>query len=699
MAYMIGLNVVEVDGRGSPAIVGAAASVGGFNILTRRGVPNTPIRVTNFTQFVERFGSFFAGGLGAYMVKGFFDNGGQTAWINRVVDTNPATGHATASLSLLDGAAHGTLSLEAGYRGEDDPGVWGNDLFVKVTPASGYTSRILETARATVQGTPLAATVDLSALTALQVKIDGEATASSIAFAASDFANAAAATRAEIRDAINRKTSKLVASLSVDDRLVLTSAGETATLSGGWSSVQVTVAYAALGLSLMGSPAYGTAAGITAGGTRLAKTDGFKVGDAMRISDGTISAFAKILSIDTLTGAVTWTPAIGTPGSYDAKATTVAAVEFDLAIAVGTGDDEHLVENWKGLSMEPDLTNYAPTIINDTIRGSKYVTATDQNSVSPSGADIPAALAYTKFNPGRDGTPGASAFAGDQSARTGLYTFDPIDIQLLTCERTDQAIVNQALGYCANRGDCMYVGAVPEGYVAANQAVNYGKAFQGKKVYGALYGPWIKVLDPISTSASPYKFINPAGHCMGVFARTETVRGIWKAPAGDEAVISGALDVEQRLSDADHTDLVKSGSVNGIRAIPGAGIIIDASRTLSTDTRWLYVNVRLLFNYVKSSLKLGLRWVRQEPNRDMLWSSVKYNSVVPFLMGLWRQGAFGTGNPDDVFTVICDSSNNPPAEVEQGNFRLEVYFYPTRPAETIIITVGQQPAGGSASEG
>jgi phage tail sheath protein FI len=107
----------------------------------------------------------------------------------------------------------------------------------------------------------------------------------------------------------------------------------------------------------------------------------------------------------------------------------------------------------------------------------------------------------------------------------------------------------------------------------------------------------------------------------------------------------------------------------------------------------------LLFNYVKSSLKLGLRWVRQEPNRDMLWSSVKYNSVVPFLMGLWRQGAFGTGNPDDVFTVICDSSNNPPAEVEQGNFRLEVYFYPTRPAETIIITVGQQPAGGSASEG
>jgi len=35
--------------------------------------------------------------------------------------------------------------------------------------------------------------------------------------------------------------------------------------------------------------------------------------------------------------------------------------------------------------------------------------------------------------------------------------------------------------------------------------------------------------------------------------------------------------------------------------------VIDSSRTLSTSTLWLYVNVRLLFNYVESSLKAGLR--------------------------------------------------------------------------------------------
>jgi phage tail sheath protein FI len=234
--------------------------------------------------------------------------------------------------------------------------------------------------------------------------------------------------------------------------------------------------------------------------------------------------------------------------------------------------------------------------------------------------------------------------------------------------------------------------------VGGGTAIEYGAGFQGKKIYGALYGPWIKVLEPRAGASEPYRWIPPTGHVMGIYARTELNRGIHKAPAGDEARVLGALDVEYRLSDVEHTNLVKTGSVNGIRVLPGAGIVVDASRTLSTDTRWTYVNVRLLFNYVKSSLRTGLRWVRQEPNRDTLWNTVKYGSVQPFLLGLWRQGAFGTGEPGDVFTVICDATNNPPDEVDKGNFKVEVYFYPSKPAETIVIVVGQQASGGSAGE-
>ena len=226
----------------------------------------------------------------------------------------------------------------------------------------------------------------------------------------------------------------------------------------------------------------------------------------------------------------------------------------------------------------------------------------------------------------------------------------------------------------------------------------FGQNFRAAKVYGALYWPWITITDPIGAGPNPTKDIPPTGHVMGVYARIDQTRGVWKAPAGNEAVVRGALGVERNITDVDHTDLVKNGSINGIRLIRGSGIVIDSSRTLSTDTRWLYVNIRLLFNYVKASLREGLRWVKQEPNRDTLWNKIKFNSVTPFLLRLYQAEAFGTGAPSDVFTVICGPENNPPDEIALGNLRIEVYFYPARPAETILIIVGQQESGAFASE-
>lgn len=699
MSRNIGLNVVEVDGAGAPAIVGAAVSVGGFNILTRRGVPNRATQVTSFPQFVAQFGSFFSGGLGAYLVKGFFDNGGRTAYVNRVVATDAVTGAAPAVLILDDAAAADNLRLRGGQRGSVDPGTWGDDLYARVTQRLGTPVRIRETARATIQGTPLAAQVDMTALPSLSVRIDGAANPTVITFQASDFANPAQATRIEIRNAIRNRTTDLTADLSGDFRLVLTSAGNVALLAGTWSSLQVTAANATLGFAVMANPTLGTAAAITAGGTQLANVSGFVVGDVVRISDGTTTATVKLQSIVNSTSSVTWAPALANPAVFVASSTTLRRVEFDLTLAHGGTEDANVVETWTGLSMEPDLPNYAVTVLNDSLRGSRWVIANREGAPAVGGPQPqPAAIAFTRFTPGRDGTPTAVDFVGDAATRTGWNAFDPYDVQLLCSERTDPAIVTAALAYCELRGDCMFVGSVPEGYVEAGQALAYGKAFQGKKVYGALYGPWIKVLDPLSRSTAPYKFVPAVGHVMGVYSRVESTRGVWKAPAGDEANLLGALDVEFRLTEADHTDLVKNGSVNGIRVVPGSGIVVDASRTLSTDTRWLYVNVRLLFNYVKSSLRTGLRWVRQEPNRDRLWNLIKFNSITPFLLGLWRQGAFGTGSPEEVFTVICDASNNPPEEVEQGNLKVEVYFYPSRPAETIVIQVGQQPAGGFAAE-
>lgn len=702
MATNIGLNVVEVDGAGAPAIVGAATSVAAFNIITRRGVPNRAIRVDSFAKFVERFGTFFAGGLGAYLVKGFFDNGGQTAYINRVVATDPTTGASPASVNLQDGAPANTLQVEAGFRGVDDPGSWGDDVWVKPTATNTPQVRLAETAPATITGTALTEPVDMTALPSLFVRIDGDAAPFEVKFQPSDFpGGVATATRIQIRDAINKRTSNVVAAIS-GTSIVLTSAGNVAKLRNDWSSLQITTTNATLGFTAAGTPTFGTPATPATGGATLHRVDEFKVGDAVRIQDLATpanTALAKVMTVNPLTRAVTWAPTVAAIGGWAALQIRVRRVEFDLALAYKGTDPENVVETWTGLSMEPDVPNYAPKLLNDTLSGSRYVTVTDLNSASTVGADVPAAAtAFVRLNPGRDGTPTSNDFIGSSANRSGFNAFDAYDVQLLTCERTDSSIVAAALAYCATRGDCMYVGSVPEGSVEAGQALAYGQAFQARKVYGALYGPWLIVSDPIGTGTAPLKRLPPSGHVMGAYARIETARGVWKAPAGDEATLLGVLDVEYRMSDGEHTDLVRNGSVNGVRAVPRAGVIVDASRTLSTDTRWLYVNVRLLFNFVKSSLKQGLRWVRQEPNRDTLWNAIKFNSVRPFLLGLWRQGAFGTGTADQTFTVICDESNNPPNEVEQGNLKVEVYFYPARPAETIVIIVGQQPSGATAAE-
>jgi phage tail sheath protein FI len=698
----IGINVREVDGTGAPVLAAAPTSIAGFNILTRRGTPNQAVMVDSFARFVERFGGHFPGGLGAYLVKGYFDNGGQVAFVNRVVSNDPATGHLPATLALRDGAPADTLRISAGFRGTEDPGSWGNALQVRVEPSTPTTVRLREAAAATVTGTvALAAPVNMAPLPSLTLRVDGAADNTVITFLPADFpGGAAAATPEQIRDAINGRQSRVVASLLPAGNLVLTSTGEVARMTDGWTSIQVIAANATLGFAI--APAVnGTASAVTTTSAILRRTEDFDLGDAIQVFDPAVPAntqMVKLLSRNPLTGAVTWTPAIAGIAGWTAREIRVRNLRFTVTVAEGGTETENVRETWANLSMEADTPNYAPGRINDTVRGSRYIVAEDLLSASAVGADRPAALAWTPLAAGQDGTPTSVQFAGDPAARSGFHAFDPHDVQLLTCERTDPAIVTAALAYCENRGDCLYVGAVPEGFTEAGQALAYGQSFQAKKSYGALYAPWITIVDPAGVGDNPRRNIPPVGHVLGVFARVERSRGVWKAPAGDEANLAGVLDVTYRLTDAEHTQLVKDGSVNGIRAIPRAGIVIDSSRTLSTDPRWMYVGVRLLFNFVKSSLKNGLRWVRQEPNRNSLWNAVKFNAVNPFLLGLWRQGAFGTGSPEEVFTVICDASNNPPDQVDQGLLNVEVYFYPSKPAETIVITVGQQPSGASAAE-
>jgi hypothetical protein len=409
-----------------------------------------------------------------------------------------------------------------------------------------------------------------------------------------------------------------------------------------------------------------------------------------------------------------------------AATTVVTTAEFRLVVRYRSAPTapELVAEDWRNLSMETDSPDYVANRVNHTLTGSRYVTVTDVSGAAPSGLENPAVTAGRALTGATESAPTSTQFIGDAAAGTGLHAFDVAQVQLVAAPDAHllaaggrDAVVQAALDYSAARGDCMYVGAAPDRGRVSGVTVpralsdysqlesdyvttvsNYGRKFQSAKVFGALYSPWVRVSDAASVGPAPSRFVPPDGHVMGVYARTELERGIWKAPAGGGATIRGALEVAAAFDDVQHDGLVRGATVNGIRRQAGLGITVAASRTLSTDTRWWFVNVRLLFNYVKSSLREGLRFVRQEPHTDALRRTVANNVVRPFLLGLWRRGAFGTDPADDVFTIKCDAENNPPNEVDLGNFTIEVYFYPVKPAETVLIVVGQQPSGSSASE-
>jgi uncharacterized protein len=195
----------------------------------------------------------------------------------------------------------------------------------------------------------------------------------------------------------------------------------------------------------------------------------------------------------------------------------------------------------------------------------------------------------------------------------------------------------------------------------------------------AFYYPWVKVTDAIGELRLP-----PSGFVCGIFARVDTQRGFWKAPA-NEALL-GVSGLELNLSDAEQQILNPEG-INCIRSFASRGILLWGARTASSDPEWKYVNVRRYLLYMESSLSQGLQWTRFEPNSEALWSDLR-RTVENFLMRDWRSGALQGSTPDKAFYVHCDRGTMTQADVDNGRLVVEVGVAPVRPAEFVILRIG-----------
>ena len=106
--------------------------------------------------------------------------------------------------------------------------------------------------------------------------------------------------------------------------------------------------------------------------------------------------------------------------------------------------------------------------------------------------------------------------------------------------------------------------------------------------YGAIYFPWIYAPDPIGQGRNPKILLPPSGFMAGIYARTDNSRGVFKAPAGTEAGVAGALAPYVTVSDVEQ-DQLNPILVNVIRTVPGSGLVVWGTRTIGSDASWRYI--------------------------------------------------------------------------------------------------------------
>jgi phage tail sheath protein FI len=211
-----------------------------------------------------------------------------------------------------------------------------------------------------------------------------------------------------------------------------------------------------------------------------------------------------------------------------------------------------------------------------------------------------------------------------------------------------------------------------------------------KSDYAALYYPWLQVYDPASQKTI---HVPPSGHIAGIYARVDSQRGVFKAPANEP--IFGALGVTDKISKRLQAGLNSQG-VNCIRELNGSTLVWGA-RTWGGDVNgdFTYISTRRLFNYIRESIDEGTQWVVFEPNSPDLWARIR-REVTAFLTMVWRSGALFGNTPEEAFFVKCDTETNPPEDRKLGKVTAEIGVSVVTPAEFVIFSLSQQIGSGGS---
>lgn len=370
---------------------------------------------------------------------------------------------------------------------------------------------------------------------------------------------------------------------------------------------------------------------------------------------------------------------------------------------VDANGDVLRVEDLTGLTSDPNDPQYAVSTVN---RLSQMIRLVDVGNADPAPfLQTGPQIVFQTLTGGADGDFPENQLADaliaqvtDDSAALSRIAPDLFNILCIpaTSNMTDPAagkVLAAAQKYCQDRRAFLIIDIPPSGRVGSpSQMLQW---FQSNltslslpSACAAVYYPRLRIADPLNSHE--LREFGVSGTIAGIFATTDVNRGVWKAPAGAQAVVSGAVPA-YIMTDADNGILNPLG-INTIRSFPVYGVLVWGARTVQGADElagdWKYIPVRRLALYLESSLYQGLAWAVFEPNETALWRDIVL-SVTSFMNDLFRQGAFQGSSPEDAFFVKCDESTTTQVDIDRGIVNIVVGFAPLIPAEFVIIRISQ----------
>jgi phage tail sheath protein FI len=371
---------------------------------------------------------------------------------------------------------------------------------------------------------------------------------------------------------------------------------------------------------------------------------------------------------------------------------TAVSIDADTLFSLTITFNGNEVERWQELSLDPTSGRYVKDVLN---LFSSFVNCGTPTTISPSSTMVMTVvtgtydMASVAFVSGSNGTAPADdtakAVIWDAVLQQYSSIKNPLIINLVG--QTAVPVVNKALEYSATRGDSFVIIDCPLTATSATvDDLDYGTATT--KAYGALYFPALVMGDPARSGPAALRTCFPGGAVAGAYVRSETTRGVAKAPAGYTLDIANVYGLATTVTETEEATLYNTKGINTFRSIPGGTFIINGARTLSTTRADKFITVRRSMNFVKSLIEAQTQFAVFEPNDSRLWDTIN-NRLSAILSQFWASGNLKGASTKEAFYIVCDETNNTATSIADGFVNVEVGVSLLTPAEFIVINISQ----------